>query len=210
MKVGLFDRKLNALRHFVSRDETRPMLTAVHITEKVAVATDSYKLAICELPKDDMQPMDFPVVAEQKPVAEVEGGSMNVEGRGFFAALGAIVKGRRASLPILDRLACTGATDTRVLLATTDLYHGQVHEVERVQGTFPDYRKLMPTDDPLGIMHFDPQLLEQVAKGFREFGCATIQAEFRGALKPAVFKGESDGRKMVAALMPVRSDHDIA
>ena len=66
------------------------------------------------------------------------------------------------------------------------------------EGEFVDTSKIYPEDEPAEVFGFNPNLLADALKAFKDE--KTIKIEYRGALKPLVIKSDT----AQALVMPVR------
>ena len=66
------------------------------------------------------------------------------------------------------------------------------------EGKFVDTSKIYPEDEPAEVFGFDPVLLSDALKAFKEEN--KVKIEYRGALKPLVIKS----KRAQALVMPVR------
>lgn len=109
---------LAAVNSAASRDQTRPILTGVLLTGQTVVATDSYRLHICESPADVHA--EFPTML--LPVATAE--ALVKQGGPAFARFSPDGRSARIETP-------TATTTTRL-----------------IEGDFPNWRQLVPSALP--------------------------------------------------------------
>lgn len=205
----LLKRNLKALTHFVSRDAARPLLTAVHLTDTVAEATDSYRAARIHFVADGTPIADFPSVGGKRPVEDPV--DVCIEGRALFRALDA-PRNRRATLPILSHAAIVDVSETNVSIATTDLETSTITVTRTMtdvgaKGLFPSIGKLMDEAKAGTVVEiaFDARFLKQLAAAFVTFGAKRVVVKIEHPIKPALFAAENnEGELMEAVLMPVR------
>lgn len=149
---------------FVSTDQSRPALNAVHITEKYIEATDGHIIVRIDLPKASES--DFPTIPGFEPSKNSLAGTL-VES-GAFARLGKRIPSRKSkeleALPILKnaRLAMNG--DNSVKAGTTDLECPIVSELPIIEGPYPNTDKIVFEDngDPVIAIAFNASNLRDV------------------------------------------------
>lgn len=205
----LFPAYLKAIAPFFSRDETKPILTAVHIDGEVIVATDSYRLV--KITYKGMDAADFPTIAGERPKAAVLHG-VNIDGATFVRALNAIQTGkRRNTLPILNGVAVMKETPDTVSFGVTDLEQATTFTIRKIKGTaFPNYEHLFPDSAPRGVVTLQVRYLADMAKAIREFGAESVTIEVRSRLAPVVFRAKNNVNGVFEAIqMPVR-EADVA
>lgn len=209
----LFNKALLALAPFLSRDETRPTLQAVHITPTTVSATDRYKMVCIKYAAGSPSAGDFP---KTPGVVPSQPRTVMVDGQKFLGVLRSIKTGRgryRKTLPILAHAAMVDDEEDGALVGfvTNDLDVAQVTYVRQVFGTPPPYDRQWPTAEPAAHVWLNADFLAQVADAFKKFGAVSVKLELDASpLKPMVFKAEnSQGQLMKVLLMPVRNDKDL-
>lgn len=86
-----------------------------------------------------------------------------------------------------------------------NVYHkGAKYEVDTVEpaDTYPQYKDVIPTGEPLATVKVNAFYLEQIAAAFKELGDCNATISFYGDHKPLVFKSTEEGEQL-ALLMPV-------
>lgn len=136
-------RMKEAVRHViraVSRDETRPVLTGILVTVDgpglKTVATDSYRLAVKETVSEEAAPEDIEVIIPAK---------------------------------VLDEVSRTIDDDDTLSMAVT---HNQavfgfgqtVFITRRIEGTFPNYRQLIPKETETTVVVSREEFLSAVKR----------------------------------------------
>lgn len=205
----LLPKYLKAVAPFFSRDETRPILGAVHLTPDEVVATDSYRLV--KITYKGSSAADFPKIGDQPPMEGVMG-PVNIDGKTFIKALSAVPAVRRSrfstALPILRNVAVMAETDHTVTLGVTDLHQSTMFVASKTLGAFPNYEQLMPASNPHSFVCLNAKFLGDMAKAVQDFGATYCRLELRGPLKPVMFKAENEGATFEGLQMPVREDLD--
>ncbi|MFN3008770.1 hypothetical protein [Mycolicibacterium wolinskyi] len=181
-------------RYTASTDRTRPVLNAIKITvekdEVVAVATDGYILSEIRESMQDIE--DFPNIDGSTDAKETLLQSSTAD-----AVAKAIKKHKH--LPILS-YAHVGSDGVTV----TDLEHTQNFNDHPIEGSFPDYKQLIPnTDEAKVVVTVNPKLLVQLLKIFKDEQSITL--EVHDKLKPVVFRNEGSEHDIMGVLMPLKS-----
>ena len=73
-----------------------------------------------------------------------------------------------------------------------------------VDDDFPDWRKILPTDEPVVEFAIDLGYLADLAKAAKDFGNTVVRVKVREGLVPIEFETEHEGEKLLAFIMPVR------
>lgn len=178
---------------FASQEETRYYLNGVYVEPAqegvVAVATDGHRLIVVHDPSGRIE---RPAIlrAERSVWAKCRtkwGGTIAADGLGA----------RSASHPILAKLIPTKGSIESVIL-------------DEIDGTFPEWRKIMPVDFPAGgvLPAFQSRYLGAF-DGLARVGGRTggVQVIARGKSDPAVVVPASGSAwPWIGVLMPIRGD----
>lgn len=115
-----FSRMVKKVARVVSKDESRVILSGVLITVDEAslkmVATDSYRLAVTEAAIPDAAPQGFEVVIAGTFLQDI------------------------AALPLSEEDVTIAVAENQIVIT----YQGTVFINRRIEGTFPNYKQLLP------------------------------------------------------------------
>ena len=183
---------------FASKSDTRPALSGVFITDKLVVATDSFRLVEMTLPTD--------VKAEDYP--KVEGKTAMRRFKPFIISARELSKIKiqvNKSLPILNHIAINHIDDTRVELMTTNSEMlADVKSFRLIDEQFPDYLRLFPIGDPKVEIEVNAELLAEVLEVMGKLDSTKkVKIKIYSNQQPIVVEaGNSNqtGRAMVMAL----------
>lgn len=209
----LLPKYLKAIGAFFSKDETRPILTTVHLTNDYVVATDSYRLV--KITYEGMGAQDFPKIGGQLPMeGTLDRDAANIDGKTFIKALSSIpAKPRgwkKGALPVLHNVAVMGETDHTVSFGVTDLDQSTIFVARKVEGTFPPYEDLMAgIPEAKAAVAVDAKFLQEMAKAVLDFGGKHVTISVASSLKPVKFTASNDqGGTFTGLQMPVRLQND--
>jgi len=198
-------RAHRAILKFVSKDETRPILTAVRVTPDALEATDSYVAARLVFGKDRIDALSFPT-SPRTPAIGIPEEGVSVDAAALRDAIARI--NVRSMLPSLSSVAVSVSPDTNEVTLTTNDLEQEVGATSRtVNGDFPPVQSLFMTSEPAAIAYMDPRILKRVVDAYVEFGVPALEIRFHAPLRPLEFSAEgSDGRALHALAMPLRRD----
>lgn len=208
-KPVLLDKTIRAALEFVSRDETRAVLTGIHITPDYVEATDSYRL-VRITHAEGIKPMDYPTGPDSTAPAysDVPPEGIIIEASAIKRALANMPS--RSTLPILNRIALK-VDGNYARLSTNDLDCVSAHTTRLIEGTFPDIDALLESykGKPLGSeVAFNHQFMQSAMKAFGYFFGGygqPVSLTCRGELTPFLLEAKnSSGQTMIALQMPVR------
>jgi len=217
VRADRFRATLAAVAGFVSREDSRPILTGVRVEYHpgaahcendpdtgaggylTMIATDSYRLAVFPVPAD--------VTGEPDPA---------LLGRDTVAAILALVKpgvvGRNpgpVTLQLSDPVKRTGEMTDPGRFRFDNGAGGQTTG-ESIGGEYPNYRGLIPTfNESGGAVAFDPAYLEATGKAFRVLLAGStapvrVSTDPHTAERPALAGGFSGRPVLFTAL-----DHNL-
>jgi len=205
----LLPKFLKAVAPFISRDETRAILTAVHLTPTHVAATDSYRLVRIGYKGGNAN--DFPKIGDQSPMTGIIN-AVAVDGKTFVKALSSVPaqrkNSRRGSLPVLTNVAVMDDGEHTVSLGVTDLDQSTVFVARKVQGSFPPYENLIPDskeNPPWAQVSVNASFLADMAKAVKTFGSDVVTIQVWSPLKPVMFTASNtEGGTFQGLQMPVR------
>ena len=129
-----------ALTYFTAKDQTRPVLTGVHVESDtgLACAADGFKLLV--MPLAELPDGDYPETpgAGTEPIREGI-----IPAAAVVDAVKSLPKHNNA-LPALDHVKLSGGGNGKVVLTTTSLDTVRDARTPLVTGTFPTYGQLIP------------------------------------------------------------------
>ena len=190
------------IHRFCAKEESRYTLRALLVTKNETVATDGHRLVRITAPKTNESL--FPSVPDFK-ADDIEGNVLlHADTAKELAAT--IPKGNK-DIPIL-KTARIGQENGSVRSVTTDLDITHLIQGKKVEGSFPDWRNVIPNKKPAFEIHVNAAYLAELsnfADSFSESGF--IRLQFFGADQAMRIDAENgaDGQGMTAVLMPSRS-----
>ena len=202
-------RAIRAALVAASKDTYRVILNAVLLTVAAGkaeiVATDSYRLVTVQFAAPDSP--DGSILVSRDMLATLA--------KAYSKS--AVAKLHEGTMLIIR------ASDSGVTRAEVTITHPTGTIVDhngKVDGTFPDYRQLIPVGDASGVpmIAFNPAYLGDIAKIGTEVGTdntTPVRVETWGACKPATFTiltegGGDRGMTTKCLLMPVRVEDTVS
>jgi len=144
--------------------------------------------------RDDVRVEDYPikdVMRGHKPFM--------VEGK----SLSGVRIERDKNLPILESIGVRYLDNERVEFVTGGLGNEQVIGMRRVEGSFPDYKKLIPQGEGQVKVRVDIEYLQDVLKVMKGVG-KYVDIRIYGNDKAIRLDCAGEHQKAVGLLMPVR------
>lgn len=197
----LLNKQQLLVHHAASKDSARPVLEQVCVRvdkktkEVIAVSTDSYILAEVRC-KPMGEDSDFPDVGQPPKGGKVQ--DIFIEAPAVKKALSTLPTGKKAGLPILEN-----ALVQKDQITTTDLSHTNKFHVRAPEGKFPDYEKLIPTEEPKATVTLNPALLKRLLDVAKDDHSVTL--EIYGKLEPVVMRTTNEGNKKTLIIMPLKT-----
>jgi DNA polymerase III sliding clamp (beta) subunit (PCNA family) len=184
---------LDAVFHAVSSDFFRPVLAAVLFEDAMAslrlVAADNYRVAIYDVPLAGGGDAKFGSRRVLLPRPEVK------VLRAVLSSLKSVV---RLSLVVGPPLPVSGSTPTSKFRLRVDWGYGVI-DLHLMEGTFPDYEKLMRPELAEPSVTLSGQYMAEAGKAF---GKSIVLVEIGpDPLSPVIFR---DGGPLTEIVMPVR------
>jgi DNA polymerase III sliding clamp (beta) subunit (PCNA family) len=170
-----------------------------------AVATDGRRLAAVK-GRPEADPLEYPTVpdlAEAPPSAP----QAVIPARAWKGAFKSAPRGNQvAEQPILGHVAVhLGAQES--ILATTDGADASVSRVANLECRFPDYERVIPTDEPQSRVTVNADYLAELLKLARQFGPADgpnrVVLELRGPQTPIVLRTANGSQQFLGLVMPI-------
>lgn len=178
---------------------TRPALNGVRVTHEEMVATDGHILI--RVPRTALRHEDFP--AAKAGATEPFDSPVTIPAKPLLEAAKATPK--RANIPVLACVAVeANGHPEMVSLRATDLDREHV-AVVRDLGIYPDWRKVIPTGEPVFRIGLTVSVLQKLLKAFQAAGVEHVRVEFRSPVGAVVLAGQSTELGEVSGLiMPAR------
>lgn len=188
MKAYINTNDILAVMTAVSKDKTRPILTGVHIE------VENNRVTLIATDSYRM------IVTEDKS-PDNEDGEITVD-------LSSIKFKKNQKVYVES----DGEKTTLTMLAGNMKY-----EPQTIQGTYPNWKQLIPSDDsyaePTTYIGVNPDYVRDMGKAFRAWSnctVATVWFEFEGTLKPMSMNKRDGERSFFGLIMPTRmSDGDL-
>lgn len=194
----LYNKHNLTVAGFASTSDIRPEIASVLFTSKKTVATDSYQLLEVATPAE-ISPEDFPTVGGNIPLTSTEPFMVNAK-----TIKGIKIK-KTKGLPILENICLAGRTPEGINFVSTDLEGASVTSGRIVDGTFPDYEQVFPTDAPACELLINGRMvgeLLQAIAGMRADEHVTLKVY--GQYKPIVILGGGENQPARGMVMPVQ------
>ncbi|MCI0529766.1 MAG: hypothetical protein L0Y56_20175 [Nitrospira sp.] len=191
-------------------DEARYPMNSLYIDveAKKTVVTDGHRLVTVSLP-GGVRDEDFPKVNGMTASPLAKNCLLSTE------AVEKVIKSlpKKPSLHILSYVAIDGvktdADETLAHLCVTDLEVPQVFAIRKKEGAFPDYKRLIPTEQPAVSISVNARYLAeilQLAQGYDQRNYM-VELEISSPEQSLVIKARDrdTGQVFEALLMPLRS-----
>lgn len=203
-----------AITAATSTDEMRYSLNAVQLTRTApttcqAAATNGTALITCTWP--DANSSDYPLINGAPAATEKPDFTTLIHRDDLNAAAKTIPK--KPYTPILKNLALNEtAAPNSITLTTTDLSRPTVQTVKPVDGTFPDFTKVIPTAEPTFTIFLSAELVSATLATCAKIldnpkKSSMLKFEFTDNRSPVKITGSnSDGLQVLAVIMPMRGD----
>lgn len=173
-------------------------LSGVLVNDSVTVGTDAYTLLEVTKPVTDLK--DLPSIDGLEAVED----ATEIIPAVAIKSIGSKLKSskRPKSLPILSN-----AWRTAIGYAVTDLTSFEQVTYSPVQGDFPDYKRIFPTDKPLVELTLNPEYLLRIAKAYKEANVSQVKLTIYAELLPVKFTATIEETKqvMTALVMPIKA-----
>lgn len=201
---------------FAGKDDARYILNGVRITPTETVATDGHRLCILTH-RPGFTPEEFPAVGQHEPPAPlaqpvtVTADDLRAVGEALKASLRALkkAKGRGAArFPVLQHAYLdAGAVNGHVPFYVTDGQTPRTFAPKPMEGTFPDWGRVLPSEPPHAVVRLNAAYLRDAAQAALDLcgkeAPASVTVELRGELAPVVFRAEHEGQTLTLLTMPV-------
>jgi len=191
--------KLNlAVAKIASTNDSRPELASVLFTKDKTAATDSFRLI--EITVDNsVRVEDYPKIEGKDVIKEITPFLVSAK------ALKEIKPVKSKTMPILNYVAITFADDKQVEFSATNLETVERKMLRKVEGTFPEYEKVIPTDEPKAKITLNANYLLDVLAILAEVNKqGTVEIEFYEDGKPLLLKASNGSQSARALVMPLK------
>jgi DNA polymerase III sliding clamp (beta) subunit (PCNA family) len=205
---ALLPANLEKLASVAASESARPTMSGVLVQFDddgyEAVATDGRILAVVTGPCGD--PLGFPELDQLTSLPPSKTSAI-IPGRAFGAACkAAAAAGRRAKREACGHVAVHLGKGTSVL-ACSDGDSAGVQSTPNLEGKFPNYRAILPKEEPKFRIEVDPRLLGTllaVARSLADEERPRVALEFHASDRPLVLTvdGKND-QDFVGLIMPL-------
>ena len=185
-----------------AKDETRPALSGLFITENYTCATDSYCLMEVSNPKVNKE--DLPIIPNSKPAHYCD--PAIIPAKAIQKVLQNLPK--NTTLPILQNAWLGSKTDKKTAeILTTDLEIANPVITRKTEAQFPDYKKIIPKDKPEKTINVNPEILIKVLKQFVGFtDSSNVKIQISDKLSPIKISAHNKEQNMVGLVMPLKTE----
>lgn len=211
----MFTKRQTLVAKFAAKSEARPEIAGVYVAHDRMAATDSYTLAEVKC-TEPIDPANFPIVPNSGTAMTMK--EPMILPADFIEKLGAAIP-VHAGLPVLEMAAFIGsapAEETENSKAnktanfiTTNLETATVHKTRMIEGTFPKYEGLIPTNKPTASIRLNADYMLKCAKFFADFYKKTgklpvVTLEFRDQNSPLIMRASALNHDATVLIMPIR------
>lgn len=199
----MFYNKNNFLvNKIASKDQSRPVLCATKFESEATVATDGYKLMICETPKDISS-------EDMGDLPSVKDSNYNVVIPSEMVENVARALPKKPILPWLSNAYFTDTSDnSTVEMITTDGINTQKHTSKAIEDEYPKYNAIVPKGSSVASVNVNVKLLKQVVDVLCKMdldSSNTVKVNLYADLLPVSITTKTvQGQNVQALIMPIK------
>lgn len=195
-----------SVARFVSSEVSRYTMQAIECSPAGTVATDGHRLALVTLPAE-LKDSQFPAIEHFEPTNGTTG-TFLLSSKTALEVSKALPK--NPTIPICGA-AAVAVGEYSTTLAVTDLANPRIFTEEKMQGNYPNWRAVVPSQDDLTSKYkltigFDAKYLMEAAKLALDFGGkgARVTVRIKDAKSAVVLEGKNSdtAQTMTQLLMP--------
>lgn len=199
----LLNRSTLKLASLTSKEASRYTLQGIYIEDKQATVTDGHILVTVTHSNTAHTEDHFPATDGLEHAKVTGDAAVLVHRDAALAALKLLPK--RSSIPVLQHAAMS--TDGKLFVNTLDSVQSFKHELI---GQFPNYRAVLPKDEPIAEVCFNAKLLKQLVDYFVSVDderAVAVRLTVYGKEKPMRIDGRTtDEQDVIAFAMPIKAD----
>lgn len=203
----LFNRNNLAVAKIASKSDVRPELAGVFFTKDKTVATDVYKLVEVTVPDggDVLTAENYPKVEGKTAMRSFKPFILPAK---MVSAI-KLPKDKIGGVPhqFTELLAVSHVDDKIVKLLKTDLETANETSIKKIEGTYPDYARVIPTVVPVAEVTVNAEYLIDVLSvlaGIDERQFVTIKFYAEGQPVVMETKNGKNGQRGLGLVMPLR------
>lgn len=182
----------------IASTSDRPELAAVFCTDKKTVASDGYRLLEMSTPSNAV--MEEFTGAGKKPMKGCEPFMISAK------ALSKVKIIRNKTLPGTEYVGLGHLDDKRAELLTIDEdLNVQTHTINRVEGKYPDYQKIIPQGKPIAEVQVNGEFLSSLLDIMSKLSVLkAVTIKIYDTNAPIVLEASNENQKALGILMPLR------
>lgn len=184
----LYNKHNLSVVRFAAKDGAKEELTGVLFTKDKTVATDAVRLLEVSV--------DTAVKVEDYP--KVQGNAAMHGCKPFLASVKQLneIKIRSGQMPILNCVAIKHLDEKSIEFMSTNLETADIKSVRRIDGKFPDYKKLFPISKPVAQFTIDGLKFAELLKVMSEIGkLGAVQVRYYGTDKPIELRADAETQR---------------
>ena len=189
------------LAEYCDKTNIKPEISGIYITPDETVATDGYVMVIVSTPKLDIKdfPTDSTAPFTPKQVRAI-----------IPANLAKSVANKlqtNTNLPILENAVIKNfKNEEMITFLSTNLEIQEETKGQVIKGTYPDYKKILPTGTPKAQFTVSYEYLKSAITALAKTAKndKSIKIELYGENNPIVLKSSNDLQTTIALVMPIK------
>ena len=189
------------LTDYCDKTNSKPEISGIYITPDETVATDGYVMVIVSTPKLDIKdfPTDSTAPFTPKQVRAI-----------IPANLAKSVANKlqtNTNLPILENAVIKNfKNEEMITFLSTNLEIQEETKGQVIKGTYPDYKKILPTGTPKAQFTVSYEYLKNALTALAKTtkNDKSIKIELYGETSPIVLKSSNDLQTTTALVMPIK------
>ena len=189
------------LTDYCDKTNRKPEISGIYITPDETVATDGYVMVIVSTPKLDIKdfPTDSTAPFTPKQVRAI-----------IPANLAKSVANKlqtNTNLPILENAVIKNfKNEEMITFLSTNLEIQEETKGQVIKGTYPDYKKILPTGTPKAQFTVSYEYLKNALTALAKTtkNDKSIKIELYGETSPIVLKSSNDLQTTTALVMPIK------
>jgi len=188
------------LQEYCDKTGARAEIGGIYITPEETVATNSFMLVSVSTPKGDVK--DFPQSSTPFNAKQVR----TIIPAQLATNVAKKIK-KNQTLPICENAVIKSFKgEEQITFATTDLEIWEETTGRVIKGDYPQYKNLIPTEEPKAKVNVDYKYLKSVITALARTSDSgrSISVELYGDDKPIVLRSKNDSQETLALVMPTK------